>query len=174
MRKTITFFEKIYKISINNKKRQELVWRDLKSFFNKMGYNYGVFEKEMMIRAVFKISENKALDFNYYIEDGSLHFKSFLIAKYNPEIASDIFILASHFNNILKDFVVIICPDKCIIELKFKIEIFSSLIYPEKKIRAMYMHHEVSNIAYLAFKRLINEREEPAIIFADVMKNRKN
>jgi len=33
MRKTITFFEKIYKISINNKKRQELVWRDLKSFF---------------------------------------------------------------------------------------------------------------------------------------------
>lgn len=88
------------------------------------------------------------------------------------ELTSDIFILATHFNNILDYGTVTINTGRQSVDYTFNHNILLPYLYPG------YLHAQTRkhldnfrDLLYPAFQRLIHEGEAPAIIIADLLKD---
>jgi len=170
MKHLFHYLKVAFRISFNHNRQEELVWRDLKDYHKTQEYNSGVFEKEKTIESVFPISETKSLKFTYFTQNGKLHFTSLILNKYDPDIASEVFILATHFNNILNEGSVIVHPNHLCVQFVLKTSYIANIVYPADKHRYTKMHYDSSIDVFWAFVKLVTEKEDPAIIIADLMR----
>jgi len=164
------FLKVAFRISFNYNRQEELVWNDLKEYHKIQEYNSGVFEKEKTIESEFPILEEKFLKFTYFTQNGKLHFTSLILNKYDPDIASEVFILATHFNNILNEGSVIVHPNHLCVQFVLKTSYIANIVYPADKHRYTKMHYDSSIDVFWAFVKLVTEKEDPAIIIADLMR----
>jgi len=167
------FLKVAFRISFNYNRQEELVWNDLKEYHKIQEYNSGVFEKEKTIESEFPILEEKFLKFTYFTQNGKLHFTSLILNKYDPDIASEVFILATHFNNILNEGSVIVHPNHLCVQFVLKTSYIANLVYPADKHRYTKMHYDSSIDVFWAFVKLVTEKEDPAIIIADLLRKKK-
>ena len=56
MKKIISFFKRVYRISVNFEKQEKLVWEDMIKLHNEYDWRYGISEKERTIESVFTIA----------------------------------------------------------------------------------------------------------------------
>jgi hypothetical protein len=152
--------------------QEELVWQDLKEYHKVQGYNSGVFEQEKTIESVFSISDTKSLKFTYYTQRGTLHFSSLILGQYDPDIASEVFILATHFNNILTKGCVVVYPDHMCVQFIMKTSYISNIVYPADKHHYTKRHYDSTIDIFWAFNKLIEQGEDPAIIIADLLREK--
>ena len=101
---TITIFlTRIYRSVLPSSAHEEIVWKDLKNLFDKMQWRFGVFEKEKHIESSFEIDKDISSTFHYMIYNENHHCRTLVANKYPTHLTSNIFILASHFNNLLQN-----------------------------------------------------------------------
>jgi len=170
MKHLFHYLKVAFRISFNHNRQEELVWRDLKDYHKTQEYSSGVFEKEKTIESVFPISETKSLKFTYFTQNGKLHFTSLILNKYDPDIASEVFILATHFNNILNEGSVIVYSNHLCVQFVLKTSYIANIVYPADKHRYTKMHYDSSIDVFWAFDKLVTEKEDPVIIIADLMR----
>jgi len=173
MKHLFHFLKVAFRISFNYNRQEELVWNDLKEYHKIQEYNSGVFEKEKTIESEFPILEEKFLKFTYFTQNGKLHFTSLILNKYDPDIASEVFILATHFNNILNEGSVIVNPIHLCVQFVLKTSYIANIVYPADKHRYTKMHYDSSIDVFWAFVKLVTEKEDPAIIIADLLRKKK-
>jgi len=173
MKHLFHFLKVAFRISFNYNRQEELVWNDLKEYHKIQEYNSGVFEKEKTIESEFPILEEKFLKFTYFTQNGKLHFTSLILNKYDPDIASEVFILATHFNNILNEGSVIVHPNHLCVQFVLKTSYIANIVYPADKHRYTKMHYDSSIDVFWAFVKLVTEKEDPAIIIADLLRKKK-
>jgi hypothetical protein len=174
MKKLLHFISKIYRISLHHKKQESLVWKDLKQTHHKSEWKSGVYEKERYIETVFTISEEKAASFYYFIHEGSLHCRVKVLENFSPEITTDIFVLASHFNNLLVNGIVKVDAVNQYVEYDQKLDLLVLLLYRGEIKRLISTHYFTAKDVSAAFDRLITEQEAPAIIIADLLKKKES
>lgn len=171
----IYYFEKIYRISTSHKQYEAIVWRDLKKHFKGSEWKYGVFENEMRIESVFEIAHEMGATFHYVLYEGKYHCRVKVLDDFADELTTDCFVLSAHFNNILRDGVVVVNVQSKYVEYHVKNDLIVNLIYPGELHQQLLRHFHTSKEIYWAFNKLINENEEPALIIADLMvKNKMN
>ena len=169
--KTITIFlTRIYRSVLPSSAHEEIVWKDLKNLFDKMQWRFGVFEKEKHIESSFEIDKDISSTFHYMIYNENHHCRTLVANKYPTHLTSNIFILASHFNNLLQTGRVKINVDDQYIEYHTKCDLLLPLLYPGELRSQITRHYGVSKDIYWAFQKLIFENEEPPIIIADLLK----
>ena len=95
------YFKRIFYLSLNAKKQDLLAWRQLKQMHFDAGWKSGIYESEMQIVTSFEIGNENSAKFGYYIENIEYHCKVNIVENYSPEMTTDFFILATHFNNLL-------------------------------------------------------------------------
>ncbi len=170
MKKILAFLKKVYRLSLNYNKQEELVWKELKKLHSEADWNFGVYEKEKSVETTFEISEEVYGTYYYTIYDRSFHCKVKIIENVPLESATDSFILAEHFNNLLRNGVVIVNVNKQYVEYHSKSDILIHLLYPGEIHSQLLRHYNVSKDIFWAFQKLIKENEAPAFIIADLLK----
>ena len=161
--------------TINICKRENIVWNKLKEFFKKEGYHHGVYEEQKEIEAQFNIKDNEIKSFIYRVskQESQLFATTNIINKYPEDSVTDIFILTSHLNSILKNGKIILDPQKSTVTLMNKISLIDC-VYDHRFIYEMICRHiEYSKDIDWAFKKLIVEKEEPVFIIDEIIKSKE-
>jgi hypothetical protein len=159
-------------LSLSPDKQEGLVWQDLKRLHIDSNWKSGIFEKERTIETVFEISNEKAGVFYYMLYEGFYHCRVKVLENFSDHFATDIFILSAHFNNVLKNGKVIVNVENRYVEYHRKREMLIPLLYNGELSVELMDHYGVARDVYSAFQRLVVEHEAPAIIIADLMRDR--
>ena len=163
----------IYRLFRGAKHYEKYVWEDLKYYHKEAKYNSGIFENDKKIESIFSIAENKGAIFYYFLLDGDLHCRVKLLENYDPELATDIFVLTSHLNNLLRDGMVTIETGGSYVSFNMKTSYLINLFYLGDKHHLTIRHHSVARDLYWAFQQLVEKHEEPALIVADLLERNK-
>jgi hypothetical protein len=145
------------------------VWSKLLNLHESKGWKYGVFEAEKYVEFIGPIEENNLKHYFHMIHDNCLHFKVRLIENFPVEVTTDLFILTTHFNNSLVDGILTVnVKDRGVVyTIKNELDLYSN--FPEKIERDLSLHYFISQDIFWAFNKYLNEREDPAFIFAEFM-----
>ena len=170
MNKIKFYLQRIYRLTLGFKKQEELVWKELKKLHSVADWKHGVYEKEKYIETIFEIGKEQGGAFYYMIYDGNFHCRVKIIKDYPIELTTDLFILAAHFNNLLKNGVVIVNVNSHYVEYHQKRDLLIPLLYNSEIYGQLTEHYNTSKDIYTAFQRLVIEQEAPAIIIADLLK----
>lgn len=164
------YLKRVYRLSLSNKKHDDIVWKELKKLHADANWKSGIYENDKYIESVFNIGDNQTGTFYYMIYDGYYHCRVNILEDYDADFTTDLFILASHFNNLLNNGVVKINVTSQYVEYHQKRELLIPLLFGADIHGQMMLHHSTSKQIYAAFQRLVNEHEAPAIIIADLLK----
>ena len=167
------YLQRIYRLSIKINKHEEIVWNHLKKVHAENDWKSGIYEKEKFIETFFKTDNTKSFAFSYFIFDSGFHCMSKVIENFPTEITTDLFILASHFNNILNNGVVKVNVNNQCVEYHINSDLLINLLYPGEINRQIERHFSTSKDVFYAFQRLIVKQEAPAIIIADLLKSKE-
>ena len=171
MNKIKFYLQRIYRLTLNFKKQEELVWEELKKLHADAEWKHGVYERDKYIETVFEISKEQGGIFYYTIYDGCFHCRFKILEDYPTELTTDLFILAAHFNNLLNNGVVIVNVNGHYVEYHQKRDLLIPLLYNSEIHGQLNRHYKTSKDIYSAFQRLVIEQEAPAIIIADLLKD---
>ena len=172
--KVYFYLNRIYRISCRFKKHEEFVWEDLKKLHKDAKWHCGIYELNKTIETTFEISENIGAVFFYMVEESCFHCRVKVLEHFSVESTSELFILASHFNNILSNGVVKIDVYNNYVEYHLKRELLIPLLYNSEIYNQILRHLNTSKDVYAAFRRLVEEGEAPAVIIADLLNQKKN
>jgi hypothetical protein len=170
MKRLKQYLQTIYRISVSPKKQEELVWGDLKELHLKAEWRHGVYEQEKYIETRFEVFDGQVEKFAYFIYDSCFFCRYQLTENYPDDLTPDVFLLASHFNNVLNNGVVVMNTNDKIVEYRIKNSILVPLLDTEEMYNQIMMHYNTSKDVYSAFQRLLKENEAPAIIIADLLR----
>lgn len=171
MKKIKFYFQRVYRLSRSYKKHEEILWRELKKFHSNADWKFGVYEKEKYIETPFELASEKVEIFYYIIYDGNYHCRVKIINDFPTDFTIDLFILATHFNNLLTNGVVIINVHGQYVEFQQKRDCLIPVLYPNEIYNQMMQHYNTSRDIYTAFQRLVKDQEAPAIIIADLLRS---
>lgn len=154
-------------------KQKEIVWDELIRLHRNRNWRFGVFENQNYVESTFQISENTDALYHYLIYDQQLHFDVSVIDSFPPEITTDLFVLAAHFNNLLTFGKVVVNVNKNYVHFSFQNELSLYSALPEKIELDLIRHYQISKDVYWAFQKFVSEREEPVIIISELMNKYK-
>jgi hypothetical protein len=168
------YFKRLYRISVPAKKQEELVWKDLKKTHTDSDWRFGIYEREKYVETVFSITDDYHEKYYYMLYDNHYHCRVRFMHQFPCDLTTDMFVLATHFNNVLKNGVVVVNPTDQYVEYRHRINILVPLLYSGEIHAALIEHFNTSRDIYAAFQRLVLEGEAPAIIIADLLNSLKN
>lgn len=105
---------------------------------------------------------------------GNFHCRFRILEEFSDDLTTDLFILSSHFNSLLDNGVVMINVDDQFVEYHLKRDLLVPLLYDGEINNQLRLHYELAKDIYAAFQRVVDEREAPAIIIADLLRNKNN
>jgi len=107
------------------------------------------------------------------VDEGYYHCRVRIIEDFPVEITTELFVLTTHFNNLLNYGVVMVNVENRYIEYQLKSDFTVHVIFPGEIHDQLIRHYKISKDIFWAFNKLIEESEEPAIIIADLLKRRE-
>ncbi len=170
LRNVKLYLKKIYRISLSPQKQEKILWKDLKKYHANATWHSGIFEKEKYIHTSFEISEYIIRDYYYMLYDDCFSCSVRIIEDFPQELTTDLFVLATHFNNLLEKGTVIINVKQNCIEYNLNNNQLIPLLNTDEIDNQLLIHYKTSKEIYWAFQKMIDENEAPAIIIADLIK----
>ena len=164
------YLQRIYRLTLSPAGMKEKVWDDLKKLHKEADWRSGVYENGKFIETVFGISEEKGAVFYHFIQDDFIILRVKVLEDFPEELTTEFFILATHFNNLLKRGKVMVDPGDRQVEYFYSRELLIPLLYKDEIYADIKGHVDLSKDIHAAFKRLLLERESPAIIIADLLR----
>jgi len=171
MKNLQALIKRMYRLSLGYKNQNKAVWEDLKKLMTIENWQFGVFEHDKTIEAMFQIAEEQLRTFYYMIYAGQLHSRVKILDGFPTDLTTDMFILATHFNNMLNSGVVVVNVQGQFVEYHLKTDLLLPLLYPGETYIQINRHYNVSKDIFWAYQRLIEDNEAPALIIADLLKN---
>ena len=170
-------FSRFFRLN-NLKNTQKILWSDLKKYFehaSKAGanYKYGIFESEKYITTYYTIDKaNNTRQYRYLLESENYRLVSlvFISEGYDEAKTTDVFILASHLNNILGEGIVRVNPDICTILFEHRINELVPFLFPGEIHTQVVRHYNHSLDIIWAFDQLLLHNQDPVFIAAELLK----
>lgn len=153
----------------------DVVWKELVELHKEAGWQSGYFDHERYVETRFLVDEGDTMkSFYYFVDDQEYRCRVKILDNYPVDCTTDLFILATHFNNLLNFGCVRVNTQAGFVEYCLNVDL--QLVYLDKYVmhHAMIKHHDVTRQVYWAFQRLLNSEDDPALIIADVLKLSEN
>jgi hypothetical protein len=164
------YLEVFYNLCRDHKRFINIVWERLKKYHLDGNFNSGFYEADKRVESYFKMSENVVLRFFYEVAEGKLKCRGRVLETFDSELTTELFVLATHFNNLLRKGKIIVDPDNLYVDLLLETDLAMIIIYPGELYREIENHFKFTKDVHWAFSQLVEEGEEPAIIIADLLK----
>jgi hypothetical protein len=161
--------EKIGGVVLDESQQMECVWNELIKIHQESNWRFGIYESENYVETTFAISEEMQTTYRYLIYEQNLHFDVRVIDSFPTELTTDLFVLASHFNNLLMFGKVVVDVNRCNVLFSYQNEISFYSVFPEKIDHHISRHFHISRDVYWAFQKYLTEREEPVIIIGELL-----
>lgn len=172
MRKLWYYVRRVIRLAYSFERKEKLIWNKLKKLHQEKKWRHGIFENDKYIETIFEIAEGVPATFYYMLYDHAFHCRVKVLEELPPDLVTDVFVLASHFNNHLSDGKVVIRVNSGYVEYKIKTELIIPALYEDEILVEIEQHFNTAVDVFAAFQRLVAEQEAPAIIIADIL--RKN
>jgi hypothetical protein len=104
------------------------------------------------------------------VYENYFHCRVKVLEDFPEELTTDVFVLATHFNNLLNHGVVTVNVDDRFVAYHIKQHQLISLLHSAEMLQQMNLHQDTAFDIFKAFQRLVCEQEAPAIIIADLLK----
>jgi hypothetical protein len=170
MKKIIQSIKQAYYLTLSAEKHEEIVWKRLKKLFIDKDWKHGIYEKEKYISAEFEIGQDQMCTYYFFSYDQRFSCQVTVLSGFPVEITSELFILATHFNNLLRRGAVTVDVDKRVVEYQLHQELIVPVLYEQEIYQLLIAHYNTSQDVFKAFLRLAVEGEAPAIIIADLLR----
>lgn len=167
------FFHRVHRLSLKQEKWSSLVWHDLKKMHLDSKWDSGIHERTKTIQTPFSINSEMSVYYFYQVDEDYFICRVKLLEDYDVSMSSEIFILASHVNNILRKGKVRVNLGQQFVEYIVQLPLLVPLLYFGEVNNEMVAHYNTSKDLIAAFQRLVFEGESPAIIVADLLKENK-
>lgn len=161
-----------YRSLLDISNQEKIVWKELKKLHSDCGWHTGVYEEDKFLETVFSIADETPGYYHYSIRDNELQCTVRVLENYGSELTTDVFVLASHFNNLLKFGVVEVNVDSSAVTYRLPQNALVPCLYTGEIYNQITMHYETSKDIYWAFQKLNIENEEPTLIIADLLRIR--
>jgi hypothetical protein len=173
MKKLKEYLKRIYRLSIRYNNQERLVWKDLKSLHTKENWEAGVYENEKLVETRFSITKKKVTSFYYSIYKSQFICRVKVLDSFPPDLTTDVFVLASHFNNIMNAGKVVVSVQNQTAIYHIEKNILFHFLYPSDIYFQVLSHYNYARDLHWAFQQLIDTEEPPAIIIADFLKKKE-
>ena len=170
MNRAKTSIQRCWRLAFQLGQRKELVWNDLKAFLQAQAWRVGTFEKERFVEVPFQLVEGHVVPFYYAVEENALSLQVNALESIPTDLISDAFILSAHLNNVLTSGKVMVDAENAAVLYRFQLELLIPFLFPEEIEVNIARHFNASKDIHGAFRRLVEERESPAIIIADLLR----
>jgi hypothetical protein len=172
MKTILKRFSSIPALLSSPKKQQDRFWKMLKSHLENEGYSFGVFEKARVITLNMEMTENTSLQFDFRLFENHLQLYCHFISYEDPEDAGDVFILAQHFNNVIRyNGMIRVNSEEQICLLHFEVDFRPFLLGLSDIKDLIHRHYSILIDPRNGYIRLLHNREEPALIIADLLRD---
>ena len=169
-KKLENYFRTLYRLTFKNKKKEAVVWNDLKKLRDLSNWYSKTQEKEKLIECNFELSENHKVIFYYYIKDEYLNCDVRIFEVDSFEIPQEFFHLVAHFNSLLRVGHININISEHCFDFHAKKEISILFFSPEGIYYQIVNHYQVAKDIYASFQRLLFENEDPVVIIGDLLR----
>ncbi len=168
MKRIIENIKAGYRLTYTREKQEQVTWEALKKVFRESKWKGDIDDEQKFISTRFNVG-NESMEFYYIISDGYFSCETHIIENYPEENTTDLFLLTTHFNNILLNGLVVVNVNKQDVTYFLRKEIILPLIYPELLKECMYIHLKTTEDLLHSFRKIIEEKESPAFIIADLL-----
>lgn len=159
-----------WRLAFQLRQREALVWSDLKAYLQQMEWTVGTFEKERYVEVPFQLVEGYTVPFYYGVGAHELNLQVHVMEAIPPDVITDAFILSAHFNNVLNSGKVLVDAERGVVLHRWKVELLIPFLFPREIEVFIASHFNTAKDIHGAFRRLVEEREAPAIIIADLLR----
>jgi hypothetical protein len=170
MKKIRQWFKNSKIVNLDVKNQEIELWEKLKAFLEFKKYRFGAFEREKTCEVQLEIIESYFKTYYYSIDENELHLRVQLLEEYPVEQATDIFVLASHLNNILRVGKVKINVKYNYVEYHISKNNLLFLLEEKELVAFISSHYSVSQTLFFAYYQLINQGIPPVEIISEIMK----
>ena len=171
MKKIRQWFKNSKIVNLDVKNQEIELWEKLKAFLEFKKYRFGAFEREKTCEVQLEIIESYFKTYYYSIDENELHLRVQLVEEYPLEQATDIFVLASHLNNILRVGKVKINVKYNYVEYHISKNNLLFLLDEKELVAFISSHYSVSQTLFFAYYQLINQGIPPVEIISDLLKS---
>ena len=171
--KTKSVFRRIYR-TLTVKNSSYYVWKELIKHHQSSGWRYGQFDNDKLIECTFKVHETNNVNFNYSVSDYDLTFRSTLLENFDEEFTNDIFVLASHFNALLNFGVVKVSTKYNCVDFVYLRHSLVYSLFPGEISSDTATHFQLTKDCLWAFTNLIETKEAPVFVIAELLKKRED
>lgn len=164
------WFYKAYWINCSQKKQTAHIWKRLKQWFVKEEIRFGIYEREQLLSMRMDLLDNTVVDFQYIVNEQGLLCSSYVFESYDDRDTTNLFILATHFNSLLRTGKVVINPEAQTVRYTFQCNLAALIANPYMMRSVIMEHYDVTKDVCWAIEKLVTEHEEPSIIIADLLR----
>ncbi len=154
--------------SITIKKSAKYVWKELLKHHKNGDWRYGQYDN--YIECNFIVDDKNTLRFFYEVENTGLTFRSLILVDFDEEIATQLLILASHFNNLLSFGSVKVNLKHHYVEFSYTRDLLVYSLYPSTINNDTLSHFNTTKNIFWAFNELISSGDEPVFIFSELLR----
>ena len=169
MKKIRQWFKNSKIVNLDVKNQEIELWEKLKAFLEFKKYRFGAFESEKTCEVQLEILENYFKTYYYSIDENELHLRVQIVEEYPIEQATEIFVLASHLNNILRVGKVKINVKYNYVEYHISKNNLLFLLDEKQLVAFISSHYSVSQTLFFAYYQLINQGIPPVEIISDLL-----
>ena len=170
MKKIRQWLKKSRAVNLDAKCQEIRVWKQLKEFLEYKKYRFGAFESEKTCEVQLEIIEDYYKTFYFTINNNELHLRVKIFDEYPIDKATDIFVLASHLNNVLKTGKIKVNVKYKYVEYYIRKNIVLFLLEDNELLETINTHHSTSITLFYSFFRLIENDTPPVEIISDILK----
>lgn len=164
------FLKKVYRLCLSQQNQEQVVWNDLIALHKKENWNYSLHENTRCLESIIPVTDTTFNRFFYIISNNKFHCRVKVLPDFPEEITTEIFILASHINNILNDGIIRVDVEHNYVEYTKKEPVLTSLLVPNQVRNQIVLHYEAAIDIQWAFQELIEKGEEPIFVFSELLK----
>lgn len=161
--------KKCYRVNLNQEKRKKLLWKDLIKLHKNENWNYTIHDNTWCMESLIQNNKNQINRYFYSIYKDKFYSQVKVIYDFPEDLTTNLFILATHINNILNEGIIHINIENKYIEYSKSENIIVPLIHQQALKNQIILHYSASQKIQWAFEELINRNEEPVLIFAELM-----
>ena len=154
----------------------DYVWNELKSICKKNELHYGVYEKDNCIVVTLLYDNTTSVEFNYRLNDERKCLEMYvtIAENYDDNQLSQVFTLASHFNTLSANAKVSVYTNEKQVLSVLNVPYTMILLRSNFLENSCAMHFGISKDFFYAFKRLVEDKEDPVFIIADILNRQKS
>lgn len=166
MGKIKNYLRNIYRLALPAEKQENLVWKEVLSFFEKEGWPVRIYEDRKIAAIRLPLSRDRDREFFFGISDHNFFCMVDVVSGFPDAVINDLFILATHYNNILNEGSVQVGVEERNVLFTATIQVIIPLLYRGVIEDQIFRHVSAAEDAFDIFEKLVYDGEEPAIIMA--------